>query len=242
MKKRYFKVFDDYDNYAVYAATQTYIRLTDKRQFLPEDHPEKLPKIKSILNFIKKVMYPLRVNYQKEVFNEVLKFDETEEYEGSDMVSAIYTIKQSDMYASNSSFIQQDVENYIHRLHNIIGKIVDETPYACDKILRSRLYMSTLISFVKSVTLNNYHKQYLNQLDSIKRASQKVVDTIYNRETDNSLTAWRLDESYLPVIQALVFKIKKAVVSDINSILSEYESTDDVLQASLINQAQESIE
>ncbi len=50
IKKRFFNNDEDYENYSIYSATQAYLRLTNPKQFLNDDDPRKLPRIKSILN------------------------------------------------------------------------------------------------------------------------------------------------------------------------------------------------
>lgn len=50
IKKRFFGSEKDYEQYSLYGATQAYLRLTSPKQFLPDDDPKKLPKVKSILN------------------------------------------------------------------------------------------------------------------------------------------------------------------------------------------------
>lgn len=80
MKKRYFNTEYDYEQYSLYGATQVYLRLTNDKQFL-EDEDKKLPRVKSVLNYIKNVLYPFKVNYQKDTFNEVYK----EEYLGAEI-------------------------------------------------------------------------------------------------------------------------------------------------------------
>ena len=44
------------------------MRLVNPKQFLPDDDPKKMKKVKSILNYIKRIMYPMIVNYQKQTF------------------------------------------------------------------------------------------------------------------------------------------------------------------------------
>lgn len=58
-KGKYFKTFEDYDNFALYTAAKLYARLIDARQF---EDPPKLNKIKSILNYAKNTLYGMKVD------------------------------------------------------------------------------------------------------------------------------------------------------------------------------------
>ena len=68
LKQKIFQKWEDYDSFALFAAGRLYNRAQNPKQFLPEGHPKKMKKIKSILNFVKRVMYPMQVDYQKEEF------------------------------------------------------------------------------------------------------------------------------------------------------------------------------
>ena len=52
-KKKFFNNAEDYENFSLYFSTSTYLRLTNKKQFFKlEDNSYKMPKIKSVLNYI----------------------------------------------------------------------------------------------------------------------------------------------------------------------------------------------
>lgn len=57
VKAKMFKTSSDYDGYALYGATQLFIR------YRKENINPNLKPIKSSLNYIKKLLYPIRVDY-----------------------------------------------------------------------------------------------------------------------------------------------------------------------------------
>lgn len=232
IKKRYFSNYDDYDSYAIYAATQTYIRLTDKRQFLPEDDPKYLKRVKSVLNFIKRIMYPLKVNYQKSVFNEVVKSAETSEYDGASALEAINDSLTSNMINSNS-YLSAEIELYIKSIKRTIERIIANTPYRSDPTLSHRLYMSCLISFLKRITLSAKNKYRLKVLE--KEPSQKLLDATYEEEQRTSTTCWRLSDEYDSYIHVLTTQVLETCVKDIKALVRDYSITDDILQVALLN-------
>lgn len=60
-KKRFITKNEDVDEFSAVAAGQYYVRLTDSRQWDPTA-PKQLTKITSILNYIKKTLYPMCVD------------------------------------------------------------------------------------------------------------------------------------------------------------------------------------
>lgn len=72
-KAGYFRQFDDYDYFACYGAGEIFIAM--RKKLLAEGNEvrgKKVVPIKSSLNFIKATMFPLKINYQKETFGEII--------------------------------------------------------------------------------------------------------------------------------------------------------------------------
>ena len=63
MKSKIFRNWNDYEEFSLEYASKLYYRLINAKQFLPEDHPFKLKKIKSILNYVKKTLNPAKVDF-----------------------------------------------------------------------------------------------------------------------------------------------------------------------------------
>lgn len=230
IKKKYFKNFDDYESYALYGATQTYLRLTDKRQFLPENNPKKLKKIKSVLNFIKRIMYPLKVNYQKNTFNDVIKIAEESEYDGSDAYNGTRENLIQQVISDNSAFLQCDISSYLKTLNRIIKKVVNDTPYKNDSVMTHRLYISCLITVLKSVTLSNENKEKLFENDRLKLVSQNYINNVYQKELEDSITCWRLPEEYNSYVNILAIRVRKLAAEDIKSLIHDYEPSENIIQ------------
>ena len=66
-KRKMYQTANQYDGFILYASSRYYLRITDKRQFeTNEDGTPVLPKLKSILNYIKKTIYPTKIDYERE--------------------------------------------------------------------------------------------------------------------------------------------------------------------------------
>lgn len=68
-----FKEFKDYDGYAFYAANRLFFALRKNLSNQGKVIKGKLIRpIKSCLNYMKALMYPMKIEYQRETFQEVL--------------------------------------------------------------------------------------------------------------------------------------------------------------------------
>ena len=116
IKKRFFNNEKDYDNYSLYAATEVYLRLTNKKQFLPEGDPRKLKKIKSILNYIKHTMYPIKVTYQSKEYSNIFKSDHHDE----DLTDLFNANVIDSVLESSNSLLAVDMELYLRDISKTV--------------------------------------------------------------------------------------------------------------------------
>lgn len=228
MKKRFFNKESDYENYSLFAATEVYLRLVSKKQFLPDDDPRKLKKIKSILNYIKHVMYPLKVNYQQQEYSNAFKEDHHED----DDVSEVITNSLYDSATeSNRDLLQVNVELYLKDISKLISSVVNETYYGNDKLISHKLYMSCLITLLKAFTLSRHNIERLfDENNTLKMNSDKLLESAYYEEMLTAPTAFHLDNEMNTYINVLVNKIKKQVVIDIREMIDYYQPSKEVVQ------------
>lgn len=71
-KQNFFPHFDDYHLFALYGATELYISMRNKQKNAGQIvRGKEIVPIKSCLNFIKSVLFPLKVNYVRQNFGGV---------------------------------------------------------------------------------------------------------------------------------------------------------------------------
>ena len=74
IKKCMFKKFEDYDGYAFYVATRLFLAL--RKNYLNQGKVIKgkqIKPIKSCLNYTKALLYPMKIEYQRETFKEIIE-------------------------------------------------------------------------------------------------------------------------------------------------------------------------
>lgn len=202
-KARYFHNFEDYDHFALYAATKIYMRCIN------QETTEK--PIKSILNYIKAVIYPLKVDYQKEMYDEVINPDVDERINGERLKDNL----QAPIQADYQRGLMEEIHYQINRLPEYIANVIKESPYKNDKLMCRRLYLSVLLSFINGVTLSNAG------VEKIKRRELRDLDTdnttfkMLEKEKGLSTILWRLDESLFNYIEMLTNKVRKKFGRDL---------------------------
>lgn len=226
-KKKFFNCEADYDGFALYGATQTFLRLTNKKQFLPDDDPKKLPKIKSVLNFIKKILYPAKVNYQQEAFNKV--YDEELLGEGSGDSFRNYIT--SDINNTTDEIKKIEVEQYLRYIPKTLHKFLEDSPYSNDKIMMKNIYISCLLTLLRMFTLSNYNEKRLKNKDNTYRLNvDNLLEDMYYEENINAPVVWHLDKSMTSYIAVLCNKLKDILAFDIREICKSHELSEEVIQ------------
>lgn len=223
-KKRYFYKFEDYSEFAFYAATRTYFRLVNKKQY---DAYNPLPKIKSILNFLKNTLYVMKVDWQTKNFNEIIDSELT----ATDILEAdIYESIKSDYSIGREEFVLDEIKT----LPKLIRTDIQKTPYRNDKVLCEKLYMSVLLTFLDKYTLRN---KYLSKLRSYVEKNKPIKDnTIFNyydTEKLNEVILWKLDASWKDFVTLLYNKTNIKFIRNVAATYEQFKLPDNVVASIL---------
>lgn len=170
-KKQFFSKFKEYDDYAQYATNVIYIRFLKKKK--KGDH------VKSVLNYLKKTLYALKIMYQ----NATYKKDISKEVINNN--SKMTYLSTADTFYTDG--LKDDVNDCLNDIINITNSILKQTPYKKDKAMYQKLYMSCLITLLKGFTLSNADLMRLNDPDKIA-VSDKVLIRMYSKARQTSVT------------------------------------------------------
>ena len=195
-KKKFFHNFEDYDYYSLYAAGQIFLLLRNK--YNRGKSPNEISKpIKSSLNYIKSVLYPFKVNYQKQNFQEIIKPEIHKDIDVEGIASKLRDSVQADYNYD----MQESLMFVFKQLPQIIKKVVNETPYTKDKIMIKNLYFSCLLSLINNITLPN-------QTLKNKRANKEIRLIENQNNYEDYILLWHLEKTMHDYIKLLVNKIK----------------------------------
>ena len=218
-KSRYFHRFEDYDQFALYAATKTYMRAIRNIE------------IKSILNYVKSTLYPMKVDYQKESFNEVLNPDVDSRINPDAIKASIENSIQSDYYYG----LADEVVEHMKLLPSYIRKEVDKSPYKSDPVMHRRIYLSVMLTFLSGVTLSNDDVERLQKRDEKGLNNDGSIIKMLTKERSRGVILWRLDPSMRDYISLLTTKVRKKFGQEILDIKKSFELTEEDLSAIMLS-------
>jgi hypothetical protein len=122
IKKCMFNDFQDYDGYAFYAANRLFFALRKNQLNQGKTIKGKLIRpIKSCLNYTKALLYPMKIEYQRETFKEVIE----EEFVSKKFDSFAYK-EQLKGTAREYSGVTRQFRNYLQEALSKNGRILDE--------------------------------------------------------------------------------------------------------------------
>ncbi|MBP5468571.1 MAG: hypothetical protein J6Z11_04930 [Candidatus Riflebacteria bacterium] len=148
-----FNNFQDYDTYAFYAANRLYFALRKNYQNQGKTIKGKLIRpIKSCLNYMKALLYPMKIEYQNETFREII----SEEFVSKKFDS--FSFKEQMREGAKASLgVTQQFRDYIRGAFANIGDLADnvlkKSPFGPRTIDYKKLKMSLMLNAINSLKL-----------------------------------------------------------------------------------------
>jgi hypothetical protein len=173
IKKCMFTDFQDYDMYAFYAANRLFFALRKNQVNQGKTIKGKLIRpIKSCLNYTKALLYPMKIEYQRESFKEVIE----EEFVSKKFDAFAYKEQLKNKAIDHSGIPQQFKEHVQEALSNsdrLLDNILQKSPFNSSTAEYQNLKISIL----------------LNSIQILK--SKKKLDA----NTTQSIVLWHLPKS-----------------------------------------------
>lgn len=226
-RKRYFSKFADYDAFALFMATRLYMR------YINPKHTEKCGKIKSVLNYCKALIGHNKTDFQAETFGEIFGMDSKGNPDGMSefMRNSLEDSIQQAVCAEQG--IDDAVLDELLDFSSAVREVVDESPYRKDTEIYHRLYMSTYISMLNSITLSTPALRRLAGRDPNMNECMKYY--IYDAERNNCIVLWRLDDTYENMVRLFVVKARKKMSHRIGKLRRSMEIDSEDLNAVIMS-------
>ena len=165
IKKCMFKNFEDYDMYSFYAATRLFTALRKNQLNQGKVIKGKLIRpIKSCLNYTKALLYPMKIEYQRENFREVIE----EEFVSTKFDALAYK-EQLKSQARDNAEVLQTFKSYLQSVVLNINKILDDilqkSPFNSSTPEYKNLKISILLT--SAYILKNKKKLNINGVQSV---------------------------------------------------------------------------
>ena len=151
IKKRMFSDFKDYDPYSFYAATRLFFALRKNQWNQGKIIKGKLIRpIKSCLNYMKALLYPMKIEYQQDTFKEVM----SEEFSAKKFDAYAFSERMKSM-ARGAQDIDSQFFMYLRDSFSRIGAFADEAmknvPFKKDSVDYSRLKTTLMMNALASI-------------------------------------------------------------------------------------------
>lgn len=149
IKKCMFTDFQDYDMYAFYAANRLFFALRKNQLNQGKVIKGKLIRpIKSCLNYTKALLYPMKIEYQRESFKEVIE----EEFVSKKFDALAYKEQLKDKARSNAGVAKQ-FKDYLYEVFSenskILDKVLQKSPFGTSTQEYHNLKISILLNSIQ---------------------------------------------------------------------------------------------
>lgn len=221
VKGRMFQTASDYDSYALYGATQLFLRYRKEKE--PNN---KLKPIKSCLNYIKKILYPLKVNYQKSNFFQVFQEGAIE----GNAPTVLADAKAAEARRLTDDLLKAEYKYYLTQLPSTVKYVLKESPYSNNPVMMHNLYISCLLTLLKTITMSSKNRLRLENKETKCLPTTDLIDKIYMEESKDSVVVYHLEKSMKNYVKLLVNKCKGEIARDLRYIVGSYELSDSIVK------------
>ena len=212
IKKCMFTDFQDYDMYAFYAANRLFFAL--RKNLLNQGKVVKgkqIRPIKSCLNYTKALLYPMKIEYQRESFKEVIK----EEFVSKKFDAFAYKerLKNSAIEASGVDYrFMQHLQDVFNSNNKLLDEVLSSSPFNKATPEYQNLKISILLTSI----------QVLKNKKKLDAAPQSVILWHLPKSMTN-YTKILLKEFFMALKLEIMDCYKEASLSetDLENILSE---------------------
>lgn len=215
VKACYFKSAKHYDDFAIFMASSAYFRLKNPKQYIYDsDGNPKMDKVKSILNYLKSVLYPRKVVFEQQNYAQTeitLNEDENLLYVGHTLSNKI----------SNSvdALAKVEFKYCLGDCCNTIKEFLKDIPYKYKSAEWYNIYTSCLLSFLNSITLSKDDESRLKNAKYRINDHTLLIETYERQQREDFVILYHLGDSMRDYIKILVVQLKHILAKDLSEIM-----------------------
>lgn len=218
----YFQNACDYDQFALFSASRLFSRLYNSKQFeLDEYNQPRMKKIKSILNYLKKVIYPYKVDFEIE-----FKI----ENKNIDVVSTGSCSLSTSLVESSSLFDQVDFSVSVSSVAQIVRSYLSRLPVKKNSSEWINIYLSCMLTLLNSISVST---EILRSSKSLKKSTDDLVEIIYKESKNLDPVLFHLPQSMSNYIKVLVVELRHVIASELSWKSSNYVDADSAMKSLL---------
>lgn len=204
LKWRYFRVSSNYEEFAIFAANKVFERYINKN----------LPRIKSSLNYIKKVLYPYKAQYQTQFYCENVSQEKLSRYD-----TKYDPDLELDLQDKCSGLSKIEFKIYLEDISKTIFGIVNKIPKRKDSAEKNNIYISVLLTFLDLITPDIKDKQRFNSITKGESTKTNLYNLMYKVPRDYKPVLYHLDDSLSDYVVLLTREARISIRNDLNDLL-----------------------
>lgn len=204
-KGAYYSSAEAYDQFGLFCATRLYLRYTNQKQFeFNDDGSPKMKRIKSVLNYIKRVIYPYKVDFEME-FNIENKDAEVIQLGGFDL--------GEHMVEQTSLFDTMSYSYTLGEISSIVRAHLRKIPHKQHSAEWMNIYLSCMLTLLSSMTLSNYQ---LREFKKLKLPKYEALEKLYAQLRYEDPILFHLDSSMSTYIKVLVTELRHVIAAELS--------------------------
>lgn len=204
-KGAYYSSAEEYDQFGLFCATRLYLRYTNQKQFeFNDDGSPKMKRIKSVLNYIKRVIYPYKVDFEME-FNIENKDVEVIQLGGFDL--------GEHMVEQTSLFDTMSYSCTLGEISSIVKAHLRKIPHKQHSAEWMNIYLSCMLTLLSSMTLSNYQ---LREFKKLKLPKYESLEKLYAQLRYEDPILFHLDPSMSTYIKVLVTELRHVIAAELS--------------------------
>lgn len=216
-----FKNNSYYDDFAIYCASKIYFRFTSDKQYdIDENGKPKLNKIKSVLNYAKKVLYPWKVQFERSEYCQNISPRQQEEY--------AYNFNNLLNKCVDDTYIS-DYKLLMGNIGKTCEKFLLTIPYKPDTVEWLNIYTSVLLTFLSYITPSVKNKDKIDNLAKHNNLNIEHIESVFKDESLKEPILYHLDNNMRDYIIVLTKQLKHIVAKDLSDILHTKVSYDSLV-------------
>lgn len=221
-KHKYFNKSYYYEEFALFLATEVMYRLffNPKLNEVDDNGEPYLTKIKSVLNYMKAIIYGRKVEFEQQNYSQQL----SKHSDGSNFSYAY----NEDLY---KSLKETDVTLYLNSLSTTVKHLVYKNNfYKNDKLLMKNIYISCLLTVLNGLTFTKQDTDKLHNTYSSIDSKYRLLGRLYSKNREEALILYHLDDEFKDYIKILSNKVYKQIKNDLSELSSQnFALSDDVI-------------
>ena len=216
-KANYFTRQENYEDFALFFATSIYCRLKNPKQWIfdEEANEPQLPKIRSVLNYMKNVAYPRKVEFEQKFYSQIM----SKGYEEDEKEFVEYSTEYSFSDQLSQSIESLSMVEFNECLGDIClttKRFLKHIPYKTNSLTWYNIYLSCLLTLLNTLILPKREIARLKELKHEVPLMTKIYDNVCRENLDNLVVLYHLDKSMRDYIWVLVQEIKHVIAKDLS--------------------------